>query len=167
MGTPKAVEWKGVHYDRMSDMPPGEASKYRIAHPSPHTLVTYYEFANVYIRNGFNGTKAWQETHPQASNGTARQMSWYILAYNEEIKAYVNEAKKKLADTYDLDWCIAKLGQIAEDDTVQPKDKITGIKAIQNQLMKMRELDAKEKSDNKDEIIKIELIGEEPDEATD
>lgn len=167
MGTPKSVEWKGVHYDRMSEMPPGEAVKYRIANPNPRKLVDYYNFANVYIKNGFNGTKAWQETHPQANDKTARQMAWYVLACNEEIKEYVNEAKKKIADTYDLDWCIIKLGQIADDDTVQPKDKIAGIKAIQSQLMKMRELEAKEKADDKDEIIKIELVGEEADEATD
>lgn len=167
MGTPKPADWKGVHYDRISDMPPGEAAKYRIAHPTPKTQAKYYDFANAYINNGFNGAKAWKELNPQADDRTARQMAWYILTYNEGAKKLVSEAKKKMADAYDLDWCIVKLGQIADDDTVQPKDKITGIKAIQNQLMKMRELEAKEKTDNKDEIIKIELIGDESDEDAD
>lgn len=164
MATPKPVVWKGVYYAQMKDMPKTEANKYRAAHPKPNTLATYYEFADAYIRNGFNGTKAWIETHPQASADTGKWMAWLVLTYNEEIKAYVNEAKQKVAENYNLDWCIAKLGQIADDDTVQPKDKIAGIKAIQNQLMKMRELEVK--ADNKEDIVKVELVGEE-DEDTD
>lgn len=142
---------------KVNDLPPYERKKYKANHPSPATLKKYYEFADEYLSNGFHGPEAWMTTHPNCNRNTAKQMASIVLCYNDEIKEYVAKGKKEVTSQFDLDWCSQKLAEIVDGDETADKDKIAAIKGIQAAIFKLKELEAKDKEDDKQKI-EVKLV---------
>lgn len=137
-----------------------ENSVRRVEHPRPETLQKYYQFADEYLCNGFVAYKAWQKVYPNQSKSTAMKAASLVMCHNQEIKDYVARRKKEIfeAEHMDLDTINYKLMQITDDQDTAARDRISALKAIQSSLLKLKELDAKEKADDKDAKIEVKLV---------
>lgn len=141
---------------KINDLPPYERKKYKANHPTPATLKKYYAFADEYLSNGFHAPEAWMKVY-NCNKETAKAAASVVLCYNDEIKEYVAKGKKEVTSQFDLDWCSQKLAEIVDGDEVADKDKIAAVKGIQAAIFKLKELEAKDKEDDKQKI-EVKLV---------
>ena len=116
------------------------------------------QFCENYLANGYNAVQAYFDAYPSASKDNPKPSYPYRLLKNEEIKAYLDERRKEIYDSLNIDAerIAQELSEMAfavkGDEVYSANIKLKALELLQKQFGLQNQ-----KIESKQEIIEISL----------